>query len=77
MRREVRSAGGPLNQSMSDEIASNRKARRDYHIADTYEAGVELKGTEVKSVRAGKANISDAYARVEKGQVLQPALGQA
>jgi len=54
---------------MSDEIAKNRKARRDYHIADVYEAGLELKGTEVKSVRAGKANISDAFARVEKGQV--------
>ena len=54
---------------MSNEIASNRKARRDYHISEVFEAGLELKGTEVKSVRAGKANISDAFARVERGQV--------
>ena len=54
---------------MSADIASNRKARRDFHISDTYEAGLELKGTEVKSIRAGKANISDAFARVERGQV--------
>ncbi|WP_193214368.1 SsrA-binding protein SmpB [Luteolibacter marinus] len=54
---------------MSAEISSNRKARRDFHISDTYEAGLELKGTEVKSIRAGKVNISDAFARVEKGQI--------
>ena len=54
---------------MSAEISSNRKARRDFNISDTYEAGIELKGTEVKSIRAGKANISDAFARVEKGQI--------
>lgn len=54
---------------MSAEIASNRKARRDYHIGDTYEAGLELKGTEVKSIRAGKVNISDSFARVERGQI--------
>lgn len=54
---------------MSSEIATNRKARRDFHISDTYEAGLELRGTEVKSIRAGKMNIADAFARVEKGQV--------
>jgi SsrA-binding protein len=54
---------------VSAEISSNRKARRDFNITDTYEAGIELKGTEVKSIRAGKVNISDAFARVEKGQL--------
>ena len=54
---------------MSEEISKNRKARHEYHILDTYEAGVELKGTEVKSIRAGKVNISDAFARVDKGQL--------
>lgn len=54
---------------MSSEIANNRKARRDYHIGDTYEAGLELRGTEVKSIRAGKMNIADAFARVENGQI--------
>jgi SsrA-binding protein len=51
------------------EIVSNPKARRDYHILDTYEAGIVLHGTEVKALRAGKAQISDAFARVENGQV--------
>lgn len=51
------------------EIASNRKAPRDYHILDRFEAGIELRGTEVKSIRQGKLNIADAFARVEKGQV--------
>lgn len=54
---------------MSAEIATNRKAGRDFHILEKYEAGLELKGTEVKSIRAGKVNISDAYARVENHQV--------
>lgn len=54
---------------MSSDIATNRKAGRDYNIIDKYEAGLELKGTEVKSIRAGKINVSDAFARVENGQV--------
>ena len=51
------------------EIVTNSKARRDYHILETYEAGMVLRGTEVKSVRAGKVQIADSFARVEKGQV--------
>jgi SsrA-binding protein len=51
------------------DIVSNPKARRDYHILDTFEAGIVLHGTEVKALRAGKAQISDAFARVENGQV--------
>ena len=51
------------------DIVTNPKARRDYHILDTYEAGIVLHGTEVKALRAGKAQISDAFARVENGQV--------
>jgi SsrA-binding protein len=51
------------------EIVSNPKARRDYHILETYEAGIVLKGTEVKALRAGKGQISDAFARVENQQV--------
>ena len=53
---------------MAAESIINRKALRDYHIVDRYEAGIELKGSEVKSIRAGKANISDAFARVENGE---------
>src|SRR5438128_5970452 len=51
------------------DIVSNPKARRDYHILDTFEAGIVLHGTEVKALRAGKAQISDAFARVENDQV--------
>ena len=50
------------------DIVSNPKARRDYHILDTFEAGIVLHGTEVKALRAGKAQISDSFARVENGQ---------
>ena len=53
---------------MATESILNRKALRDFHIIDRYEAGIELKGSEVKSIRAGKANISDAFARIENGQ---------
>jgi len=51
------------------DILSNPKARRDYHILETFEAGIVLHGTEVKALRAGKGQISDAFARVEKNQV--------
>jgi len=54
---------------MSDDISTNRKALRDYHILERYEAGVELRGTEVKSIRQGRLNVTDAFARVERGQV--------
>ncbi len=54
---------------MGAEISVNRKALRDFHILARYEAGIELKGTEVKSIRAGKANVNSAFARVENGQV--------
>ncbi len=53
---------------MSD-IATNRKARRDFHISEKFEAGLELKGTEVKSIRAGKVNIGEAYASAYKGEM--------
>ena len=47
----------------------NAKALRDYFVDEKFEAGVQLRGTEVKSIRAGKAQINDAFARVEKGEV--------
>lgn len=51
------------------DILNNPKARRDYHILDTFEAGIVLRGTEVKALRAGRGQISDAFARVEKDEV--------
>ncbi|AHH94493.1 SsrA-binding protein SmpB [Kutzneria viridogrisea] len=50
-------------------IASNRKARHDYAIMDTYECGVVLMGTEVKSLRAGRASLVDAFATVDDGEI--------
>jgi len=51
------------------DILTNSKARRDYHILDTFEAGIALHGTEVKSLRAGHGQIADAFARVENHEV--------
>jgi SsrA-binding protein len=50
------------------DILTNSKARHDYHILETYEAGIVLKGTEVKALRAGKGQIADAFARIENDQ---------
>ena len=50
-------------------IAQNRKARHDYHIHDSYEAGIVLSGTEVKSLREGRANLTDAFATIDDGEV--------
>lgn len=50
-------------------IAENRKAFHDYHILETFEAGIVLVGTEVKSIREGNANLRDSFARVEDGEV--------
>ncbi|MBP2666060.1 MAG: smpB [Firmicutes bacterium] len=51
-------------------IAENRKARHDYFIHETYEAGMALTGTEVKSLRAGKANLKDGYAAIENAELI-------
>ena len=50
-------------------ITENRKARHDYTIEESFEAGIELKGTEVKSMRAGKANLKESFAIVENGEL--------
>lgn len=50
-------------------IAENRKARHDYTIEESFEAGIELKGTEVKSMRAGRANLKDSFAIIENGEL--------
>jgi len=50
-------------------ISTNRKARHDYHIEESYEAGIVLTGTEVKSVRGARVNLKDSYARVENGEI--------
>lgn len=50
-------------------LAQNRKASHDYTIEDTIEAGIELRGTEIKSIRRGSANLKDSYARVYRGEM--------
>jgi SsrA-binding protein len=49
-------------------IALNRKARHEFHIVETLEAGIVLTGTEIKSIRAGKVSLQEAYARIERGE---------
>lgn len=66
------SKAAPKSESPRDEkesIARNRRARHDYEILDTWEAGLVLTGTEVKSLRNGKANLSDAYGIVKDGEI--------
>jgi SsrA-binding protein len=53
---------------MGETVAINRKARHEFSIEDTLEAGIVLTGTEIKSLREGKANLQDAYARIERGE---------
>lgn len=50
-------------------LAENRKARHDYNIEDTIEAGIALQGTEIKSIRRGSANLKDSYAQVKGGEI--------
>jgi SsrA-binding protein len=51
-------------------VASNRRARHDYEILDTFEAGIALRGSEVKTLREGRASLQDAYATIEDGEVI-------
>ena len=57
------------NSNEIESVARNKRARHDYHILETWEAGLVLTGTEVKSLRNGKANLSDAYGVVNEGEV--------
>lgn len=60
----------PAKEKTADRpIAENRKARHDYHIIETWEAGIALVGTEVKAIREGRVNLRDSYARTEGGEV--------
>lgn len=62
----------PATRTASDDetlIADNRKAHFDYHILESFEAGVQLLGTEVKGIREGKASLRDSFARIDKGEV--------
>lgn len=56
------------SKSSSDALATNRRARHDYQVLETMEAGIELKGTEVKSLRLGHCSIEESFAMIENGQ---------
>jgi len=58
-----------MGKQASSEIIKNRRALRDYQVVDSFETGIILQGTEVKSIRAGRANFVDSHARIEKGEV--------
>lgn len=57
------------NKTGTKLIAPNKKARHDYFVLDTYEAGIELYGTEVKSIRRGQVNLKDSYCSIDKGEL--------
>jgi SsrA-binding protein len=59
----------PARDEQRRVIAENRKARHDYHVLETWEAGVALLGTEVKAIREGRVNLRDSFARVDRGEV--------
>lgn len=58
-----------INKSGTKQITDNRKARHDYFVLDTIEAGIELVGTEVKSLRAGNVNLKDAWCSIDDGEM--------
>jgi SsrA-binding protein len=64
-----RKAAKEADSAKDSLIADNRKAFHDYHILESFEAGIALLGTEVKGIREGQANLRDAFARVDKGEV--------
>lgn len=59
-----------VRKKNSNTLAENRKARHDYFIEETIEAGIALVGTEVKSIRAGKCNLKESYAEIDNGEVI-------
>lgn len=69
MRRATMAKPKPKTFDKLKTVADNRRARFDYHIEDTFEAGLALQGTEVKALRAGEATIAESYAEVRAGEV--------
>lgn len=65
------SKGGctPMPKGEGKVVSQNKKANHDYFIEETYEAGLVLQGTEIKSIRAGKVNLKDSFAKIERGEV--------
>ena len=68
LSKQLKMVGDIMSNKKDKPLASNRKASHDYFIEDTIEAGIVLKGTEVKSIRQGKVNLKDSYALIEDGE---------
>ena len=64
-----RTMKAPKSVATTGPVATNKKARFDYHLMDRFEAGIALQGTEVKAIRAGRMNLTDSYARVDDGEI--------
>ncbi len=58
-----------MPKGMGKQLAQNKKAYHDFFIEETFEAGIVLQGTEIKSIRKGKANLKDAFAKIERGEI--------
>ena len=58
-----------MPKGVGKQLAQNKKAYHDYFIEETFEAGIVLKGTEIKSIRMGKANLKDSFAKIESGEL--------
>ena len=69
MRKPRRKGGLPIKQQGVKQIAENRKTRHDYFILETFEAGIALVGTEVKSIRNGNVNLKDSWCSIEAGEL--------
>jgi len=69
MKKQKQTTTAGHNPDAKRVVLTNRKARHEYTIEETYDAGLALVGTEVKSIRAGKANLQDAFGKVERGEV--------
>lgn len=67
---QIRGKGGVIMpKGVGKTVAQNKKAYHDFSIEETYEAGIVLQGTEIKSIRAGKVNLKESYARIHNGEV--------
>jgi SsrA-binding protein len=64
-----KTGGVHMPKGESKTVAQNKKANHDYFIEETFEAGIVLQGTEIKSIRAGRVNLKDSFARIQKGEV--------
>lgn len=69
MKKQKNEQAAVHDPDAKKQVASNRRARHEYHIVETFDAGLVLVGTEVKSIRGGKANLTDSFAKIERGEV--------